>query len=168
MATDRHHARRLSTGTPRSTSAAMPFFHTASALHVNKAGINDYLLCTAGHGDIGAALVQMCADLNDNDGDGPPSRPTLVNGYTQVYISRDAILPHRVSPAIKTRQSSMSSRCMGVVSDTVEHDYYNESHTNTSLVPLTSSLMNALHRLTEQAQDSSGQICIGLIKSAFS
>jgi len=69
---------------------------------------------------------------------------------------------------IKTRQSLMSSRCMGVVSNTVEHDYYNESHTNTSLVPLTSSLMNALRRLTEQAQDSSGQICIGLIKSAFS
>ena len=69
---------------------------------------------------------------------------------------------------VKMRQSSMSSRSMGVVSNSVEHDYYNELSTNTSLVPLTSSLMNALGRLNEQAQDASGQILIGLIKKAIS
>jgi len=69
---------------------------------------------------------------------------------------------------VKIRQSSMSSRSMGVVSNSVEHDYYNESSTNTSLVPLTSSLMNALGWLNEQAQDTSGQILIGLIKKAIS
>ncbi len=65
---------------------------------------------------------------------------------------------------VKMRQSSMSSRSMGVVSNSVEHDYYNKTSTNTSLVPLTSSLMNALGRLNEQAQDTSGQILIGQIK----
>ena len=69
---------------------------------------------------------------------------------------------------VKKRLSSMSSRSMGVVSNSVEHDHYNESSMNTSLVPLTSSLMTALGRLNEQAQDASGQILIGLIKKAFS
>ena len=69
---------------------------------------------------------------------------------------------------IKKRQSSMSSRSMGVVSDRTEHDYFNDCTTNTSLVPMTSALMNCLHRCSVQAQDASGQVLIGLIKRAFS
>jgi hypothetical protein len=69
---------------------------------------------------------------------------------------------------IKKRQSSMSSRSMGVVSDRTEHDYFNDCNTNTALVPMTSALMNCLHRCSVQAQDASGQVLIGLIKSAFS
>ena len=42
---------------------------------------------------------------------------------------------------IKKRQSSMSSRSMGVVSDRTEHDYFNDYTTNTSLVPMTLALM---------------------------
>ena len=66
------------------------------------------------------------------------------------------------------RQSCMSSSSMGVVGDKTRHDYYNESSTNTSLVPLTSSLINSLQIVTEQSQDASGQILIGVIKKALS
>jgi hypothetical protein len=69
---------------------------------------------------------------------------------------------------IRKRQSCMSSRSMGIISDRTEHDYFNDCNTNTSLIPMTSSLMNSLHRCSIKAQDASGQVLIGLIKSAFS
>ena len=68
---------------------------------------------------------------------------------------------------IQERQSNMASRSMGVCGKTSEHHYFNDNSTNTSLVPLTSPLMNALLYVTEQVQDSSGQVLIGVIKMAF-
>ena len=68
---------------------------------------------------------------------------------------------------IRKRQSCMSNRSMGILSDRTEHDYFNDCNTNTSLIPMTSSLMNCLHQCSIKAQDSSGQVLIGLIKSAF-
>jgi hypothetical protein len=59
----------------------------------------------------------------------------------------------------------MSSRSMGIISDRTEHDYFNDCNTNTSLIPMTSSLMNSLHRCSIKAQDASGQVLIGLINS---
>jgi hypothetical protein len=66
------------------------------------------------------------------------------------------------------RQSYLSSLSMGVIGNRTERDYFNDSNTNTSLVPLTLAFMNSLHRVSVQAQDSSGQELIGLIKTAFS
>jgi hypothetical protein len=66
------------------------------------------------------------------------------------------------------RQSCVSSLSMGVIGNRTAHDYFNDSNTNTSLVPLTLALMNSLHRVSVQAQDASGQVLIGLIKTAFS
>jgi hypothetical protein len=69
---------------------------------------------------------------------------------------------------IGKKQSSMSSRSMGIVSDRTEHDYFNECDTNTSLVPMTSALMSYLRQCSAQVQEVSGQVLIGLIKTAFS
>ena len=69
---------------------------------------------------------------------------------------------------IGKRQSSMSSRSMGIGSDRTEHDYFNECDMNTSLVPMTSALMSCLRRCSAQVQEVSGQVLIGLIKTAFS
>ena len=66
---------------------------------------------------------------------------------------------------IQKRQSYVSSLSIGVVGNRTEHNYFNE---NTSLILLTSSLMNSLHQVSVQAQDASGQVFIGLIKTAFS
>ena len=59
----------------------------------------------------------------------------------------------------------MSSLSMGVVGNRTEHNYFNE---NTSLILLTSSLMNSLHQVSVQAQDASGQVFIVLIRTPFS
>ena len=69
---------------------------------------------------------------------------------------------------IRKRQSYLSSLSMGVVGNRTEHDYFNDSNTNTSLIPLTLALMNSLQQVTVSAQDASGQVFIGLIKKAFS
>ncbi|KAL3770847.1 hypothetical protein ACHAW5_000444 [Stephanodiscus triporus] len=55
--------------------------------------IHPRALAVAREGSV-LSLVQMCVDLNDDDCDGQSSRPTLVNGYTQVYIGRDANVTH--------------------------------------------------------------------------
>ncbi len=68
---------------------------------------------------------------------------------------------------IQERQSNMSSQSMGVCGNRTKHHYYNESSTNTSLVPLTSSFMNMLNYITRQVQQTSGQVIIGLIQNAF-
>jgi hypothetical protein len=67
---------------------------------------------------------------------------------------------------IQERQSNMASRSMGVCGNTSKHHYFNDKCTNTSLVPLTSPFMNMILYVTEQ-QDSSGQVLLGLIKTAF-
>ena len=69
---------------------------------------------------------------------------------------------------IQKRQSYLSSLSMGVVGNRTEHKYYNDSNTNTFLIPLTSALMNSLQQVTVSAQDASSQVFIGLIKKAFS
>ncbi len=68
---------------------------------------------------------------------------------------------------IQERRSNMASRSMGVYGNTSKHHYFNDKCTNTSLVPLTSPFMNMILHVTEQVQDSSGQVLIGLIKMAF-
>jgi hypothetical protein len=65
------------------------------------------------------------------------------------------------------RQSNMASRNMGVCGNSLSHHYYNDTRTNTCLVPFTSPLMNMLNFATIQVQDSSGQVLIGLIKMAY-
>jgi hypothetical protein len=65
----------------------------------------------------------------------------------------------------KERQSSMASRNMGVCGNSSQNHYYNESNNN-SLVPFTSPLTNVLNTMTTQAQNSSGQVTIGLVKMA--
>jgi len=65
------------------------------------------------------------------------------------------------------RQSNMASRSMGVCGKQSEHHYFNDTNTNTCLVPFTSSLMNMLNYVTRTVQDSSGQVLIGLIKKAY-
>jgi hypothetical protein len=54
-----------------------------------------------------------------------------------------------------------------VCGNTSKHHYFNDNCTNNSLVPLTSPFMNMILYVTEQVQDSSGQVLIGLIKMAF-
>jgi hypothetical protein len=61
----------------------------------------------------------------------------------------------------------MPSRCMGLSGNQMKHHYYNETSTNTSLLPLTSPIMNMLFHVSRQVQDSSGQILIGLVKSVL-
>jgi hypothetical protein len=65
------------------------------------------------------------------------------------------------------RQSNMASRIMGVCGKQYKHHYFNDTNTNTCLVPFTSPLMNVLNYVTRQVQDSSGQILIGLIKKSY-
>ena len=67
----------------------------------------------------------------------------------------------------KERQSNMASRNMGVCGNTSHNHYYNDTTTNTLLVPFTSPLTSVMNAVTTQAQDSSGQVIIGLIKKAF-
>jgi hypothetical protein len=67
----------------------------------------------------------------------------------------------------KERQSNMASRNMGVCGNSSHNHYYNNTNTNTLLVPFTSSLTNVMNAVTTQAQDSSGQVVIGLIKMAY-
>ena len=59
----------------------------------------------------------------------------------------------------------MSSQSMGACGDRTKHHYYNESSTNTSLVPLTSPFMSMLNYTTRQVQQTSGQVIIGLIQN---
>jgi hypothetical protein len=61
---------------------------------------------------------------------------------------------------IQERQSNMASRSMGVCGNASEHHYFNDECTNNSLVPLTSPSMNMIFHVTEQVQDSSGQVLI--------
>jgi hypothetical protein len=68
---------------------------------------------------------------------------------------------------IQERQSNMSSQSMGACGDRTKHHYYNESSTNTSLVPLMSPFMNMLNYTTRQVQQTSGQVLIGLIQNSF-
>jgi hypothetical protein len=65
------------------------------------------------------------------------------------------------------RQSNMASRSMGVCGEQYKHHYFNDTTTNTSLVPFTSPLMNVMNYVTRQVQDSSGQVLIGLIKKSY-
>lgn len=48
-------------------------------------------LAVANDGSV-LSLVQMCADLDENSNDGPC--PTLVNGYTQIYVGAKANMTH--------------------------------------------------------------------------
>ncbi len=66
---------------------------------------------------------------------------------------------------IQERQSNMSSQSMEVCGNRTKHHYYNESSTNTFLVPLTSSFMNMLNYTTREVQQTSGQVIIGLIRA---
>ena len=50
-------------------------------------------LAVAGEGSI-LSLVQMCVDLDDEPSSDHPPRPTLVNGYTQIFVGRDANVTH--------------------------------------------------------------------------
>jgi len=68
---------------------------------------------------------------------------------------------------IQERQSNVSSQSMGACGDRTKHHYYNESSTNTSLVPLMSPFMNMLNYTTRQVQQTSGQVLIGLIQNSF-
>ena len=65
------------------------------------------------------------------------------------------------------RQSNMASRSMGVCDDSAHHHYYNNTSTNTLMLPFTSPLAKILNVVTTQAQDSSGQVVIGLIRKSF-
>ena len=67
----------------------------------------------------------------------------------------------------KERQSNMASRNMGVCKNSSLNHYYNNTTTNTLLVPFTSPLTSVMNAVTTQAQDSSGQVVIGLIRKAF-
>jgi hypothetical protein len=68
---------------------------------------------------------------------------------------------------IQERQSNMPSQSMGACGNRTKHHYYNESSTNTSLVPLSSPFMNMLNYTTRQVQQTLGQVLIGLIQNAF-
>ncbi|KAL3807006.1 hypothetical protein ACHAXA_010482 [Cyclostephanos tholiformis] len=56
-------------------------------------------LVVAGEGSV-LSLAQMCVDLDDDDvvasssSSSSSPRPTLVNGYTQIYVGRDANVTH--------------------------------------------------------------------------
>jgi hypothetical protein len=68
---------------------------------------------------------------------------------------------------IQERQSNMSRQSMGACGDRTKHHYYNESSTNTSLVPLTSPFMSMLNYTTRQVQQTSGQVLFGIIQNSF-
>jgi hypothetical protein len=54
---------------------------------------------------------------------------------------------------IQERQSNMPSQSMGACGNRTKHHYYNESSTNTSLVPLSSPFMNMLNYTTQQVRN---------------
>ena len=56
---------------------------------------------------------------------------------------------------------------MGAVSSTIEHHYWVEATTNTSLVQTTNEINHALSEEAIQEQNNCGQIIIGLIKKAI-
>ena len=62
------------------------------------------------------------------------------------------------------RQSNQASSNMGEVSGTINHHYWVESTTNTSLVQQTAAISNALTEQAIDVQNNSGQIIIGLLK----
>ena len=59
----------------------------------------------------------------------------------------------------------MASRNMGVCGNSSQSHYYNESNNN-AVIPFTSPLSNVLNTITTNAQNSSGQVVIGLVKKA--
>ena len=61
-------------------------------------------------------------------------------------------------------QSNQVSNNMGEVSGTINHHYWVESTTNTSLVQQTAALSNALSQEAVNVQNNSGQVVIGLVK----
>ena len=60
---------------------------------VRGVAFNPRTLAVAGEGSI-LSLVQMCVDLDDESSSDHPPRPTLVNGYTQIFVGRDANVTH--------------------------------------------------------------------------
>jgi hypothetical protein len=68
----------------------------------------------------------------------------LMKSYPKSFV-RFRTLNQGTFHMIRKRQSCMPSRSMGIISNRREHDYFNDCNTITSLIPMTSSLMNSLH-----------------------
>ena len=65
------------------------------------------------------------------------------------------------------RQSNQASSNMGEVSDTINHNYWVVSTTNTSTAQQTAALSNALSEQAIDVQNHSGQVVIGLLKKVI-
>ena len=88
----------------------------------------------------------------------------------ETYYGRGQIRPHLNGTQfgqlrmLAFRQSNQASSNMGEVSGTINHHYWVESTTNTSLVQQTAALSNALSQEAVNVQNNSGQVVIGLVK----